>query len=93
MGLPIVRPMNASLFRARQISLALLVIAVVEHGHLNGDYSGAHPNASGLLRLGRDLLRQKSRAEAKRPTRATEDLERGAAARHAALRGTTSTVM
>jgi hypothetical protein len=52
--------MNASLFRARQISLALLVIAVVEHGHLNADYTGASPNTSGLLRLGRELLRRKS---------------------------------
>jgi hypothetical protein len=40
------------------MSLALLVIAVVEHGHLNVDYSGASPNSSGLLRLGRDLLRR-----------------------------------
>jgi hypothetical protein len=54
--------MNASLFRARQLSLALLVIAVVEHGHLNADYTGASPNTSGLLRLGRDLLRRKSEA-------------------------------
>jgi hypothetical protein len=59
--------MNTSLFRARQMSLALLVIAVVEHGHLNGDYSGANPNSSGLLRLGRDLLRQSSRGAADRP--------------------------
>jgi hypothetical protein len=58
--------MNTSLFRARQMSLALLVIAVVEHGHLNGDYSGASPNSSGLLRLGRDLLRQSSRQAAER---------------------------
>jgi hypothetical protein len=47
-----------SLFHARQMSLALLVIAVVEHGHMNPDYTGASPNSSGLLRLGRELLRR-----------------------------------
>ncbi len=49
--------MKTSMFRARQISLALLVAAVVEHGHLQADFSGANPNSSGLLRLGRELLR------------------------------------
>jgi hypothetical protein len=44
------------------MSLALLVIAVVDHGHLHADYSGAAPNSSGLLRLGRDLQRVYSRA-------------------------------
>ncbi len=51
--------MKTSIFRARQISLALLVAAVVEHGHLHADYTGASPNSSGLLRLGRDLLRRR----------------------------------
>jgi len=37
--------------------LALIATAVVEHGHLQADYTGANPNSSGLLRLGRDLLR------------------------------------
>ena len=50
--------MKISLYRARQLSLALLVVAVVDHGHLHNDYSGAAPNSSGLLRLGRDLLRR-----------------------------------
>ena len=50
--------MKISLYRARQLSLALLVVAVVDHGHLRNDYSGAAPHSSGLLRLGRDLLRR-----------------------------------
>ncbi len=50
--------MKISLYRARQLSLALLVVAVVDHGHLHNDYSGAVPRSSGLLRLGRDLLRR-----------------------------------
>jgi hypothetical protein len=50
--------MKISLYRARQLSLALLVVAVVDHGHLHNDYSGATPRSSGLLRLGRDLLRR-----------------------------------
>jgi len=54
--------MNTTLLRARQMSLALLIVAVVDHGHLHADYSGAAPNSSGLLRLGRDLRRVYSRA-------------------------------
>jgi hypothetical protein len=50
--------MKISLYRARQLSLALLVVAVVDHGHLHNDYSGSAPRSSGLLRLGRDLLRR-----------------------------------
>ncbi len=50
--------MNAMIFRARQMSLALLVVAVVDHGHLQADYSGATPQTSGLMRLGRDLMRR-----------------------------------
>ena len=53
----IVDAMNTML-RARQMSLALLVIAVVDHGHLQADYSGATPSTSGLMRLGRDLMRR-----------------------------------
>jgi hypothetical protein len=45
------------ILRARQMSLALLVVAVVDHGHLQTDYSGASPSTSGLMRLGRDLMR------------------------------------
>ena len=55
--------MKISLYRARQLSLALLVAAVVDHGHLRNDYSGATPNSSGLLRLGRDLLRRSGGSE------------------------------
>jgi hypothetical protein len=50
--------MNTAILRARQMSLALLVVAVVNHGHLEADYSGARPGSSGLMRLGRDLMRR-----------------------------------
>ena len=40
------------------MSLALIVIAVVNHGHLQVDLSGARPGSSGLMRLGRDLMRR-----------------------------------
>jgi hypothetical protein len=40
------------------MSLALLVVAVIDHGHLQADYSGAAPHTSGLMRLGRDLMRR-----------------------------------
>ena len=50
--------MNTMILRARQMSLALLVVAVVDHGHLKADYSGATPGGSGLMRLGRDLMRR-----------------------------------
>jgi len=40
------------------MSLALLVVGVIDHGSLSIDCSGATPNSSGLLRLGRDLMRR-----------------------------------
>ena len=46
--------------RARLLSLALLIIAVVEYGHLHLDPSGARPGAFGLSRLERDLVRRGS---------------------------------
>jgi hypothetical protein len=49
--------MNSLILRARRMSLALVVVAVVDHGHLQTDYSGASPSTSGLMRLGRDLMR------------------------------------
>jgi hypothetical protein len=61
----IVQPMNTMILRARQMSLALLVVAVVDHGHLQADYSGASPSTSGLMRLGRDLMRLAGGAETK----------------------------
>lgn len=54
----IVDAMNTMILRARQMSLALIVVAVVDHGHLQADYSGATPTTSGLMRLGRDLMRR-----------------------------------
>jgi hypothetical protein len=53
--------MNASLFHTRQISLALLVVAVVEHGHLNIPDVSYGSCGSALLRLGRDFIRRTSR--------------------------------
>ncbi len=50
--------MNSKMLVARRMSLALLVVAVVEHGNLTLDGSGARPNTCGLTRLGRDLLRR-----------------------------------
>jgi hypothetical protein len=51
--------MSTLIVRAREVSLALLIVAVVEHGCLlGGDYSGAAPSSSGLIRLGRDLMRR-----------------------------------
>ena len=50
--------MNTTILRARQMSLALLVVAVIDHGYLQADYSGATPHSSGLMRLGRDLMRR-----------------------------------
>ena len=63
LGGSIVDPMNNMMLRARQMSLALLVVAVVDHGHLQTDYSGASPSTSGLMRLGRDLMRLAGGAE------------------------------
>jgi hypothetical protein len=54
----IVDTMNSMVLRARHMSLALLVMAVIDHGHLQPDYSGATPGSSGLMRLGRDLMRR-----------------------------------
>jgi hypothetical protein len=50
--------MSAVVLRARQMSLALLVMAVVDHGSLTIECSGSRPNTSGLMRLGRDLMRR-----------------------------------
>jgi hypothetical protein len=58
------RSMNSALFHARQMSLALLVMAVVEHGHLNAPDTGAGSGSSALLRLGRDFIRRTSRIPA-----------------------------
>jgi hypothetical protein len=57
-GGSIVGNMNSMVLRARQMSLALLVMAVIDHGHLQTDCSGATPGSSGLMRLGRDLMRR-----------------------------------
>jgi hypothetical protein len=46
------------MLRARRLSLALLIIATVEYGHLHSDPAGARPGAFGLTRLERDLSRR-----------------------------------
>src|SRR5271165_2119408 len=48
--------MNAQVVRARYMSLALLVAAVIDHG--KSDNSRAAPVSSGLMRLGRELMRR-----------------------------------
>ncbi len=40
------------------MSLALLVVGVIDHGCMNIDCSGAAPNSFWLVRLGRDLMRK-----------------------------------
>jgi hypothetical protein len=52
--------MPFSMPRAQTLSLSLLIIAVVEFGHLHIDYSGARPGGFGLTRLERDLARRGS---------------------------------
>jgi len=46
------------------MSLALLVVGVIDHGSLNIGCSGAAPYSSGLVRLGRDLMRLSGRRSA-----------------------------
>jgi hypothetical protein len=47
--------MNATVIRCRKTSLSLIVIAVLNHGHLHPDYTGALPGGSGLTRMVKDL--------------------------------------
>src|SRR5271170_2927653 len=54
----IVTAMNSMILRAREMSLALLVVAAIDHVHVQTDFSGATPHSSGLMRLGRDLMRR-----------------------------------
>jgi hypothetical protein len=56
--------MNITLLRARQWSLALLLVGLLNHEHLLADYAGTSPQSSGLLRLGRDLMRRTGGSEA-----------------------------
>jgi hypothetical protein len=44
--------------RVRQIILGLVVVSAVAHANLATDLTGRAPNASGMTRLGRDLLRK-----------------------------------
>jgi hypothetical protein len=54
----LLKRMQISMPRARQLSLALLIFAAVEYGHLHIDHSGARPGTLGLTRLQRDLARR-----------------------------------
>jgi hypothetical protein len=56
--------MNITLLRARQWSLALLLIGLLNSEHLLADHAGTAPSSAGLLRLGRDLMRRTSGSEA-----------------------------
>jgi hypothetical protein len=49
--------MSNSSPRVRQITLGLVVLAAVGHANLATDLTGRAPNAFGMTRLGRDLLR------------------------------------
>ena len=51
--------MQASILLARQLSLTLLIVAVIEYGYMHLDHSGAHPGSMGLPRLERDLSRRR----------------------------------
>jgi hypothetical protein len=50
--------MQASMLLARQLSLALLIIVLAEHGHMRVDQSGVNSGSMGLTRLERDLSRR-----------------------------------
>jgi hypothetical protein len=49
------RIMNSAVIRCRKTSLSLIVVAVLNHGHLHPDYTGAMPSGSGLTRIIKDL--------------------------------------
>jgi len=49
--------MSNSSRRGRQFVLTLVVLAAIAHANLATDLTGRAPNASGMTRLGRDLLR------------------------------------
>jgi hypothetical protein len=51
-----INDMSTSFLRTRQISLALLVTAVVEHRQTPGSSDECNPHSSRLLRLGHELM-------------------------------------
>lgn len=55
--------MSTTLLRMRQISLALLVTAVVEHHQTPGSSVVRNANSSRLLRLGRELTQNAGRKQ------------------------------
>jgi len=56
--------MNITTNRARQIGLVLLLTGVLNQAHLLTSHGAGTPQTSGLLRLGRDLLRRTGGGEA-----------------------------
>ena len=50
--------MQASMLLARQLSLALLIVVLAEHGHMVVGHSGVYSGSMGLTRLERDLSRR-----------------------------------
>jgi hypothetical protein len=52
---------RASLVRARQLSLVILIGALIEHASFNVDFSGSTPGTLGLARVSRDLHRKANR--------------------------------
>jgi hypothetical protein len=59
--------MSNSSRRFRQVVLGLVVLAAVAHANLAADLTGRAPNASGMTRLGRDLLRKSAAEPCGRP--------------------------
>jgi hypothetical protein len=55
--------MSTTLLRTRQINLALLVTAVVEHHQTPGSSAVWNANSSRLLRLGRELTQNAGRKQ------------------------------
>jgi hypothetical protein len=55
--------MNTAVIRCRKTSLSLIVVAVLNHGHLHPDYTGAMPSSSGLTRIIKDLRARARAAE------------------------------
>jgi hypothetical protein len=50
--------MNITTNRARQIGLVLLLTGVLNQAHAVTNHGAGAPQSSGLLRLGRDLMRR-----------------------------------
>jgi hypothetical protein len=56
--------MNISLAQARHVSLALLLAGLLNQAHILPTPAGTAVQSSGMLRLGRDLMRRTGGGEA-----------------------------